>query len=1020
MSQTCAVPMVTKKTVSKGSRTDHRKTAGLEPSVKSPAAAGAVRRPAPTPRPFPVVGIGASAGGLEALETFFAHVVPDCGIAFVVVTHQHPGHTSLLPELLRKSTRMRVEVAADGVAIEPNCLYMSPSEGYLAILNGTLHLMEPDEPGLLRLPIDYFFRSLAEDQKEKAIGIVLSGTGTDGTLGLKAIKGAAGMTMAQAPESAKYAGMPSSAIATGLVDYVLPTEQIPAQLSAYAQGLYLAVAGSGAPDDGPLPEPMQKINVLLRAQTGHDFSAYKPNTIRRRIERRINVHQLKGPQQYLRFLQENPHELDLLFRELLIGVTNFFRDSGAFEALAKTALPHLLAARPAGATVRVWAPGCSTGEEAYSLAIVLQEQMNRAKRQFPVQIFATDLDHQAVEAARAGRYPGGIARDVRPQRLERFFVKEQEGYRIKKEIRELVIFAVQNVLKDPPFTKIDLLVCRNLLIYLQPEAQERVLSLFHYALNAGGLLFLGASESVGGMGDHFAVLDKKWKVFTRKEPVGAAALVVPFPTGLPQREPAVAGAGLADARTLKQQLPALLEKALLNRYAPACVIVNERGDILYVHGRTGDYLEPAAGQPRWNILDMAREGLRIDLAAALRRAAAQNAPVVHEGVRVRTNGDVIVIRLAVTKLSEPESIRGLLLVAFQTEPAGGKRRPIRPPARRAAKTPPARVLVLEHELQYAKETLQSTVEELETSNEELKSTNEELQSTNEEFQSANEELETSKEEMQSLNEELQTVNAQLQAKVDDLARTSDDMQNLLNSTEVATIFLDRDFHIKRFTPQATKLVNLIPSDVGRPIGDLASNLCYGELQADAAEVLRTLVFKEREAQTKDGGWRQVRILPYRTTDNVIDGLVMTFVNINRSKQAEQAAQQARAYAESIVATIRQPLLVLDAQLRVVSANPAFYRTFALSPGQVEHQVIFHLNNGQWDIPGLRRFLEGVLPKNSAFKDFEVERDFAGLGRKVLVFNARRLEQGADLPGMILLAIEEGKAPRGDAAPMAPK
>ncbi len=915
---------------------------------------------------------------------------------------------------------MRVQVAADGVAVEPGCIYMSPSEGYLAILNGTLHLMEPDEPGLLRLPIDYFFRSLAEDQKERAIGIVLSGTGTDGTLGLKAIKGATGMTMAQAPESAKYSGMPSSAIATGLVDYVLPTEQIPAQLGAYAQGPYLASAGTGGLDDRRLPEPMQKINVLLRARTGHDFSTYKPNTIRRRIERRINVHQLNGPQQYLRFLHENPHELDLLFRELLIGVTNFFRDPGAFEALAKHVLPRLLAGHPEGASVRVWAPGCSTGEEAYSLAMLLHELMSRSKQQFAVQIFATDLDHQAIEIARAGRYPEGIGRDVRPQRLERFFVKEQEGYRIKKEIREMVIFAAQNVLKDPPFTKMDLLVCRNLLIYLQPEAQERVLSLFHYALNSDGLLFLGTSESVSGMGDHFAALDKKWKIFSRKEPVGAVARAVLTATVLTRREPGVTGASLTDSRTLKPQLPVLLEKALLHRFAPACVIVNERGDIIYIHGHTGDYLEPATGQPRMNILDMAREGLRVDLAAALRRGAAQNAPVVHEGVRVRSNGDTLVVRLAVTKLSEPESIRGLLLVAFQSEPASQKRRPARPPARGAAKAPPSRVLDLEHELRYAKETLQSTVEELETSNEELKSTNEELQSTNEELQSANEELETSKEEMQSLNEELQTVNAQLQAKVDDLARTSDDMQNLLNSTEVATIFLDQELRIKRFTQQATKVVNLIPSDVGRPIADLASNLCYEELQADAAEVLRTLVFKEREAQTKDGGWRQVRILPYRTTDNVIDGLVITFVNINRSKEAEQAAQRSRSYAESVVATIREPILVLDAGLRVVSANPAFYRAFSLSPQGVERRVIYSLNHGEWDIPGLSRLLEDILPKNTAFEDFEVEHEFAGLGRKVLRMNARRLEQESGRPGMILLAIEEAQAPRMGEAKVTPK
>jgi len=1001
--------MATKKRASKGHPAGRVKPAPATPPEKSLIAAPGVRRTAIAPRPFPVVGVGASAGGLEALEKLFAHVALDCGLAFVVVTHQHPGHVSLLPELLRKCTRLRVAVAADGIAVKPGCIHMSPPEGYLAILNGTLHVMEPDEPGPLRLPIDYFFRSLAEDQREKAIGIVLSGTGSDGALGIKAIKGAAGMTMAQAPESAKYSGMPSSAIATGLVDYVLPTEQIPAQLAAYAQGPYLASGAMAALDDARLPEPMQKIIVLLRARTGHDFSAYKANTIRRRIERRLNVHQLKGPLQYLRLLHENPHELDLLFRELLIGVTNFFRDPAAFEALARHALPGLLTSHPDGAPVRVWAAGCSTGEEAYSLAIVLREQMDRAKQQHTVQIFATDLDEKAVEAARSGLYPEGIARDVRAQRLARFFTKGEEGYRIKKDIREMVIFAVQNVLKDPPFTRIDLLVCRNLLIYLQSEAQERVLSLFHYALKPGGVLFLGTSESVTGLGGHFATQDKKWRIFTRREPLRASlppALLVAEP---PRRDDRPSGDGEAVSRAPKLQLSVLFEKALLNRYAPACVIVNDRGDILYIHGRTGDYLEPATGQPRLNVLEMAREGLRIELAAILRRAASQGTPVVHEGVRVRSNGDYFAVRVSVMKLAEPESIRGLLLVAFQTEPAAEKRPPARKARGQPAKGPPGRVQDLEHELQYMKETLRSTVEELETSNEELKSTNEELQSTNQELQSANEEMETSKEEMQSLNEELQTVNAQLQTKVDDLAQASDDMLNLLNSTEVATLFLDQDLRIKRFTPEVTKLVKLIPSDMGRPIGDLAFNLRYDELGADAAEVLRTLVFKEKEVQTKDGDWRQVRILPYRTTDNVIDGLVMTFININRSKQAEQAAQDARAYAESVVATIREPLLVLDTRLRVVSANTAFYRAFGLSPREVERKSVYQLHNGKWDSPALRRLMEDILPKNSAFEDFELEQEFPRLGRKVLRLNARRLVQEAGQPGMILLAIEEVRA-----------
>ena len=969
------------------------------------------QRQAALSKPFLIVGLGASAGGLEALEKFFARVPADCGMAFVVVTHLHPGHVSMLPELLRKCTRLRVTAAADGVAVEPNTVYMSLPDGYLAMLHGTLHLMEPDEPGLLRLPIDYFFRSLAEDQKEKAIGIVLSGTGTDGTLGLKAIKGGTGMTMAQEPYSAKYSGMPASAIGTGLVDYILPVEQLPQKLVAYTQQPYLASTEPEFGGEG-LGEPMQKVLVLLRARTGNDFSVYKASTIRRRIERRINVHQLKGPQQYLQLLHENPHELDLLFQELLIGVTNFFRDPEAFSVLAKTVVPKLLAGRTKDGAVRVWVAGCASGEEAYSLAMALQEGMDKWKKQFPVQIFGTDLDNATIGAARTGLYPEGIAGDVSPQRLARFFNKEDGGYRIKQEIREMVVFATQNVLKDPPFTKLDLVACRNLLIYVKPAAQERLLSLFHYALKPGGILFLGSSESIIGLDDQFTVMNKKWKIFARTDAGTGRAPPSEFTTMPIQVEAGLPGPGEVLERTRKQILSTMIEKSLLARFAPASVIVNDRGDILYIHGRTGDYLEPGAGQPRLNILEMAREGLRFELPSALRRAAAQMGAVVHEGVRVKTNGGFSSVRLTVTRLTEPESVRGLLLVTFQTEPVVKLSATRRQASRQAkAPSPPGRAPELERELQHTRETLQSTVEELQTSNEELTSTNEELQSTNEELQSANEELETSKEEMQSLNEELQTVNAELQGKLDELAQANDDMQNLLNSTAIATIFLDQKLNIKRFTAEATKLVKLIPSDVGRPIGDLASNLQYDQLQADAGEVMRKLGFKEKEVQTRDGEWRQVHISPYRTTENVIAGLVVTFVDINRLKLAEQSAQQARAAAESIVATVRAPLLVLDENLRVVSANRAFYHTFKISARQVEQQLIYKVAGGQWDIPALRKLLEEILPRKTSFEDFKVENDFPGLGPKTLLLNARRLKREGGAAEMILLAIEEVTAGR---------
>jgi two-component system CheB/CheR fusion protein len=968
--------------------------------ASSPAASAAA-----TARTFLIVGLGASAGGLEALEEFFKQVPPDSGMAFVVVTHQHPGHISLLPELLRKSAALPVVEAGDNLPVKPNCIYVARPEGCLAILNGKLHLMDCDESSGVRLPIDYFFRSLAEDQRERAVGIILSGTASDGTLGIKAIKGATGMTMAQDPESAKYPGMPRSAMATGLVDYVLPAGQLPHRLLAYAKGPYLAPSAPGQSADATLPEPMLKIIVLLRNRTGHDFSAYKPTTIRRRIERRMNLHQVKGPHDYLRVLEDNPHEPDLLFKELLIGVTSFFRDPDLFETLGHTALKELLESRPDDAVVRVWVPGCASGEEAFSLAILLRECAERMNKRFTFQVFGTDLDSQGIDAARAGVYPEGIAVDVSRERLARFFTRDDSHYRLKKEIRELVIFAPQNVCKDPPFTKLDLISCRNLLIYLNAQMQQRLLSLFHYALRPDGLLFLGPSESIGDLRDHFAVVDKKARIFRPTGRAPAPQAPSGFSTGAVETAPS--HAGVAEAAP-EPRLSAVFERLLLGRFAPASVIVNERGDIAFIHGRTGIYLEPAPGQPRNNLLEMARDGLRLALGAALRRAATRESEVVSEGVRVKTNGGFTMVAVAVSRITEPETIRGLFLVTF---------RPARVASARAAKRgksaagglPPGRAEELERELLFTKESLQSTVEELQTTNEELKSSNEELQSTNEELQSTNEELETSKEEMQSLNEELQTVNAQLQSKVEAYSQANDDMQNLLNSTAISTVFLDGHLNIRRFTEEARKVFNLIPTDVGRPIADLVSNLSYDGLMADATEVLRTLVPRETEVATRKGGWRLVRIMPYRTTDNVIDGLVVTLVDITRSKRAEQAAGQSRAYAESIVSTVRGPLLVLDQDFRVISANRAYYRQFNASAGETERRLVYELGNGQWDVPKLRQLLEEVLPKNSSFEDFEVECDFPGVGRQVMLLNARRLEQAPAQPGRILLAIE-GMAP----------
>ena len=978
--------------------------------VKTQSATSTV--PKKTTQPgFPIVGIGASAGGLEAFEEFFTEMPPKSGLAFVVVPHQHPGHISLLPGLLQKCTTMRILEVVDNMRVEPNTVYLALAGTNLAIFNGTLHLLDIEPHTGVHLPIDYFFRSLAEDQKHQAIGIVLSGTGSDGTLGLKAIKGESGMTMAQEPKSAKYPGMPHSAILTGSIDYVRPPIEMPAQLLAYVKGPYLTPVSPFPGQDAETGDVLQKIFLLLRERTGNDFSLYKSNTIRRRLERRMNVHQIEDPKHYLRYLLRNPHEVDLLFQEALIGVTSFFRDPLAFTALAKIGLPALLDSKGEGDQVRVWVPGCSTGEEAYALAMLIREYMAQRKVRFQVQIFGTDLDVQAIETARKALYPAGIANDVTSERLQRFFNKEDGNYRIKKELRDLVVFAPHNLLADPPFTKLDLLSCRNLLIYLEPRAQRQLFPLFQYALKPRGLLFLGSSESIGEVdGELFATLEKKWKLYRRKPGEVDRLTVQGFPV---RRGKEVAAPSKESDLSIPVRAPStsnLIENMLLDEYAPASVIVNERGEIVYIHGRTGAYLEPAPGQPTLILLNMAREGLRFDLAAALHEVGEKDIPVQRQGVSVKTNGSYVKVDLTVKRIHEPEPLRGLLLVTFVSQTAE-QALPSQAKGNKKAKQKrddTFRPGVVQ-ELQYTKQRLQHTIEEHQTANEELKSTNEELQSTNEELQSTNEELETSKEELQSLNEELMTVNAELQGKMNELSDVNDDLDNLLNSLEIATIFLDHDLNIKRFTPEAKRVVKLIAADVGRPLADIVSTLADDSLIEDAQEVFQTLVPKEREVQSRDGLWYFLRILPYRTAKNTIEGLVLTFVDITQQKGATAAvtaARDARELADSMMQTLREPLLVLDETFRVKRANRAFYQTFGYAPGSVEQHLLFELDGGQWENPPLRQLLEKVLPTNETFQDFLVEHTFPQIGKRRFLLNARRLIRETGEKALILLAMED--------------
>ncbi len=846
---------------------------------------------------FPIVGIGASAGGLEALEQFLKNVPPRSGMAFVIVQHLDPTHKGIMPELLQRATVMKVFQVKDRLKVRPDCVYAIPPNKNMSILRGVLYLLDPVAPRGLRQPIDYFFRSLAEEQQELGVGVILSGMGSDGTMGLRAIKEQTGVVLVQEPTTAKFDGMPRSAVNAGLADFVAPTEELPRMIADYFRHAPLIKPRRILEDKAR--SALGKILTLLRAHTGHDFSLYKKNTLYRRIERRMGIQQIDNIADYVRFLQENSQELEILFKELLIGVTNFFRDPETWERLKTKAIPELLADRAGGRVLRAWVPGCSTGEEAYSLAIVFREALDTItpKESFSLQIFATDLDRDAIVKARQGLFPANIAGDVSPERLSRFFVKEGNSYRVGKEIRERIIFAPQNLVMEPPFTKLDILSCRNLIIYLEPELQKKLMPLFYYSLNRGGILVLGNSESVGGFTGLFAPLDGKSRIYRRIDDFVQAeqvAFPVTFFPAMPDQQ--------SRAQRTSVSLQSLADELLLQRFSPASVLANDKGDILYIRGRTGRYLEPAAGKANWNIYAMAREGLRNVLAGAFQKALRQKPAVTRRNVKVETDGEVRAVDIVVQAVEEPEALKGMVMIVFSDVETSPETRKV-PGRSRSDTARGARVAELERELQQTREELLVARQEMQTSREELKSINEELQSANEELQSTNEELSTSAEEMQSMNEELQTVNAELQSRVEDLTNASSDIKNLLDSTDIATVFLDHELHVRRFTARATRIINLIPADVGRPLADIVSSLLYPDLIEDAREVLRTLAFSEKQVTARDGSWFSVRILPYRTVENRIDGVVITFSDITAAKTLEAELRgkeiQLRQFSESL-------------------------------------------------------------------------------------------------------------------------
>jgi two-component system CheB/CheR fusion protein len=930
-----------------------------------------------------VVGVGASAGGFEAFAQLLENLSTQTGMAFVFVQHLDPTHESSLVSLLSRSTSMEVTEIRQRTRLAPNHIYVIPPNTSLTVEDSVLHL-SPRKKAERHSPIDYFFQSLARDQGNRAAAVVLSGNGHDGSAGLKEIKAAGGITFCQDLKSAKYSGMPESAAASGCVDYTLPPAGIARELRRIAT--HEAVR---RPKSAPRTEPMlpgsetdlTRIFAILRMSTGVDFSSYKLSTLKRRILRRMVLKRIKNLADYLQHLHQHPDEVELLFHDLLINVTGFFRDPAAFQALKKKIFPRIIRHKAEGAPIRIWVPGCATGEEVYSLAICLHEFLGKNPNNKAIQIFGTDISEQMVTRSRTGIYPRSIESEISPERLRRYFQKSDGGYQISKFIRDACVFAKQNVAEDPPFSKLDLISCRNLLIYLGLSLQKKILPTFHYSLRPGGFLMLGTSETIGTFSNLFQLVDKRNKVYIRSETHSRPEIEF-----LPA--PHLEG---GDARLIKPRIePApfdLQEKAeeiLLSQFCPPAVIVNARMDVLHFLGKTGPYLEPAAGTASLNLLKIAREELTMDLRTAISQSIKTHVPIRKEAIRLNFNGHYkeVTIEVVPFKSTQPERY---FLVLFRDAGAG-----IVEDTRQSKKS--ATSLVRQHaereaqrlraDLAQTKESLQTIIEEQEATNEELKSANEEIQSSNEELQSTNEELETAKEELQSTNEELTTLNEELQTRNSDLSQANNDLNNLIGSFSMPIVMLGNDLVIRRFTPLAQKIFNLIPGDVGRRISDINPNIALPNLNDLVREVIDSLNVKEIEVQDHEGRWYSLRVRPYRTAENMIDGAVIVLVDIGDVRQG----------LADMLEVVSQPMLLLASDLKVSKANEAFHQEFKLDKKETEGRPVFPLANGPWNVPAFRGMLDSVLTGGQAVTNFKVTYEVPRDGKREFTVNARRLYQ----------------------------
>ncbi|MBD2233357.1 chemotaxis protein CheB [Phormidium tenue] len=971
--------------------------------------------PAQPEEMFPVVAIGASAGGLEAFTQLISHLPTTTGMAFVLLQHLDPNQPSLLSEIMGRTTEMPVLEVLDGVAIAPNHVYVIPHNTAMTIVGGELRLQPRPRSRTGSHVIDNFFNALAEERGTKAIGVVLSGADADGTLGLEAIKAAGGITFAQLETSAQFSSMPHMAIATGQIDFIQTPEEIAQTLASLSAHPYIT---SPNPAD-PVAVPQEKVAsdtgldtilTLLKRATKIDFAQYKPNTVKRRISRRMALHHLESLESYSQYLQANPEEVQALHQEILIGVTSFFRDGDVFTALEQTVFPALLRNRQRLAQadqgnpdlpLRIWVAGCSTGEEAYSIAICLLEYLSRHSVSPPIQIFATDVSKLAIEVARMGWYSPVQVSDVSPERLQRFFVPTDGGYQINKVVRELCIFACHNLITDPPFSRLDLISCRNVLIYFRTSLQSKVLPMFHYGLKPSGFLLLGSSETTGEFSHLFSLVDSHYKLYAKQSvslPLNFDFDPTPY---IPSPQSPMPDPPPERSQTI--DLYALADQTVLNRYGPAGVLVNDRLEILQFRGQTGAYLEPAPGRASLNLLTMAKEGLRIDLRTAFYQAQQTSQAVQRRSLLIE-GGDRRPVQIEVVPLMPQPAGKAYSLVFFTDVVPDGTAAEAALPVSDLENQYWQENLALQQDLDTTRSHLQSIIQEQEATNQDLRAANEEVLSSNEELQSTNEELQTAKEEIQATNEELSTINDELYRRNAETTRISDDFQNLLSSIHIPILMLEDDLRIRRFTPTAAALFNLIPGDVGRPLGDINHRLVIADLEARILAVINTLEQSSQEVQDQEGRWYDLRIRPYRTLDNRIDGAVVVLVDIDSLKRSANQLSQARDYADAIVQTVREALVVLTHDLRVVTANRQFYQTFQVSPSDTEGQLIFDLGNGQWDIPQLRSLLHDLLPQNMQIDDFEVVHNFETIGLQTMWLNARKMTQpnGDDL---VLLAIE---------------